>query len=204
MTQNNLAAKQGFSGEPLARWCGSRNMVLDEEFFYIDPKGRKWISPKGSYINGATIPQFLWDSLGGPYSGRYRRASVVHDVAVGELCNPDVPYEKRKPADRMFYHACRFDGCSIGFALILYMGVRAGSYWSGISGWYQKLTKGEFENLRGDTEAIRHREAFWGIVNKAKTSIDESNLLLLTEDMEEDLLENLDSLINDELSQKFI
>lgn len=85
-----------FSGEPLTRWSGSRNMNLEEDFYFIDNQGIKWNAPKGSCLNGATIPRALWTAIGSPYSGTYRKSSIVHDVAVGELCNPDVSNEDRK------------------------------------------------------------------------------------------------------------
>jgi hypothetical protein len=202
MSHDKLSITQGFSGEPLARWDGPRNMVLVEDFYYIDPNGKKWIAPCGSRINGATIPKFLWDELGGPYSGPYRRASVVHDVAVGELDNPDVPYSQRKAADRMFYHACRFDGCSLRFAGILYMGVRTGSYWSGLTGWVRKFITSDDEIMRDDPEAEACKKKFWAMVDKATSMSRNEKFLALTTDMEEQMLDELDALMDDELKVK--
>lgn len=122
----------GFSGEPLTRWRGEREMILQEDLSFIDPDGRQWVALKGSCLNGASIPQALWSFIGGPYSGRYRRASVVHDASVAELCGPGVPEAERRKADRMFYHACRHDGCTMFQAAALYIGVRIGSW---VSTW---------------------------------------------------------------------
>lgn len=30
-------------------------------------------------VNGASIPKRVWDLVGGPWSGKYRNASVIHD-----------------------------------------------------------------------------------------------------------------------------
>jgi hypothetical protein len=98
---------EGFSGEPVTRWTGERNMLLVEALSYGDRKGKIWEAPAGSEINGATIPQALWTSIGAPFVGNYRRATIVHDYFVGELSNPVVTAAERKAADRMFYHACR-------------------------------------------------------------------------------------------------
>lgn len=116
-----------FSGNPKTEWLvdengNDRDMSLIEEFCYVDPNGKKWTAPKGSIINGASIPQPLWSIVGSPYTGDYRRASIVHDVA----CND--PTVQRKDADIMFYHACLAGGCSFLEAELLYAGVRIGAW----------------------------------------------------------------------------
>lgn len=118
-----------FSGNPKTEWLidangEDRDMQLLEDFFYIDPAGRTWPAPKGSIINGASIPRALWTTVGSPYTDDYRRASVVHDVAC------DTPSVSRKEADEMFYSACRAGGCNAAQARVLYLGVRIGA-WSG-------------------------------------------------------------------------
>ena len=118
-----------FSGYPLTRWKGNRIMILEEDFFYIDKKGKKWLAPKGvAELNGATIPRKLWSIIGSPFIGPYRRASVVHDYFVGEGNNPDVTYKERRLADKMFFRACRTDSCSWKLSAILYVGVSIGSW----------------------------------------------------------------------------
>lgn len=103
-------------------------MILEEEFFYIDKDQKKWVVPKYGELNGATIPRVLWSIIGSPFVGSYRRASVVHDYFVGEGNNPDVTYQERREADKMFFRACRTDGCSWSFAAKLYIGVSVGSW----------------------------------------------------------------------------
>ncbi|MCH7591124.1 DUF1353 domain-containing protein, partial [PVC group bacterium] len=49
-------------------------------YFFIDKHGRRWDAPKGHWINGANIPRLMWAICGGPYTGRYRKSSVMHDV----------------------------------------------------------------------------------------------------------------------------
>ena len=99
-----------FSGYPLTKWHGNRIMTLEEDFYFIDDDGKKWLAPKGAEINGATIPRSLWSVIGSPYVGGYRRASVVHDYFVGEGKNPSVSFLQRRRADAMFFQACRADG----------------------------------------------------------------------------------------------
>lgn len=116
-----------FSGNPKTQWLVNedgedRDMMLIDDFSYIDPDGRKWSAPKESVINGASIPRPLWSSVGSPYTDDYRRASIVHDVAC------DDSTVNRKDADVMFYHASLAGGCSFLQAKLLYAGVRIGAW----------------------------------------------------------------------------
>jgi len=118
-----------FSSNPKTEWLtedgADRNMRMLDDFWYDDPAGRRWKAPKGSVINGASIPEALWSSVGSPYTGEYRRASIVHDVA----CSSEGV--DRKEADEMFYFACLAGGCSKTQAKLLYLGVRIGSWAAG-------------------------------------------------------------------------
>jgi hypothetical protein len=122
-----------FSGNPKTEWLAhsgaDRNMKLLEDFWYIDPAGRRWDAPAGSEVNGASIPPPLWSVVGSPYTGEYRRASVVHDVAC------DDPTVDRRDADRMFYYACLAGGCTKTQARLLYTGVRIGAWVPSIPVW---------------------------------------------------------------------
>ena len=86
-----------FSGNPKTEWLtdsaeADRDMKLLEDFWYEDPKGRTWEAPSGSVVNGASVPRDLWAIVGTPYTGDYRKASIVHDVACD---NPGIPRGKR-------------------------------------------------------------------------------------------------------------
>ena len=97
------ATKWGFyNGEPVTKWNpDGRTMTLLTELRYTDPKGNVWVAPIGSVVDGASIPRYLWSVMGGPFEGRYRNASVLHDVAYGD---------KKRPwqAKTMFYALYRF------------------------------------------------------------------------------------------------
>lgn len=114
-----------FSGNPKTEWlCDQgedRNMRLLEPFWYVDPQGRRWEAPKGSITNGASIPRTLWSSVGSPFTGNYRRASIIHDVAL--LTHGIV----RDDCDTMFYFACMAGGCMLMEGKLLYAGVRIGT-----------------------------------------------------------------------------
>lgn len=120
----------GFSGNPKTEWLSAdgddRDMQLLEDFTFTTPAGRVWRASKGDVVNGASIPPALWSTVGSPYTGDYRRASIVHDVA----CND--PAVVRKEADVMFYEACLAGGVAKLKARVLYAGVRIGA-WAGAS-----------------------------------------------------------------------
>lgn len=123
MRNHGAFAKENPKTEWLVDPSGEdRDMALLEEFWYEDPDGRKWTAPKGKVVNGASIPSFLWTSVGSPYTDNYRRASIVHDVAC------DDKTVDRKEADVMFYYACLAGGCGGFQAWKLYLGVRVGAW----------------------------------------------------------------------------
>jgi hypothetical protein len=99
-------------------------MCLLESFWYIDPHGRRWEAPKGSVTNGASIPRTLWSAVGSPFTGNYRRASIIHDISIRS------PGVLRSEADTMFYFACVAGGCLMVECKLLYAGVRIGSWLS--------------------------------------------------------------------------
>jgi hypothetical protein len=94
-----------YSGPVDTRWnADGRTMTVLSELRYTDPQGVVWIAPAGSQIDGASMPRALWSFMGGPFEGKYRNASVLHDVAYDQKNHP--PQE----ADRMFYNAMRCSG----------------------------------------------------------------------------------------------
>ncbi|HEV2745996.1 MAG TPA: DUF1353 domain-containing protein [Allosphingosinicella sp.] len=102
-------------------------MELLEDFWFLDGSGHEWRAPRSTKVDGASIPRALWTLVGSPYTGEYRRASIVHDVACVAAGAGDSPARRR--ADKMFFEACRAGGCSRRDAIILYVGVRIGAWY---------------------------------------------------------------------------
>jgi len=118
--------KWGFySGAPVTKWdSDGRTMTLLSELRYTDPKGEVWVAPAGSVVDGASIPRSLWTIMGGPFEGKYRNASVLHDVAYDRH---DRPWEE---CDRMFYNAMRCSGVSRVEAGTMYYALyKFGHHW---------------------------------------------------------------------------
>jgi hypothetical protein len=74
-----------FSGNPrLELLPDGRNAVVHRRLTFNDPNGIVWVAPKGSKVDGASIPRIMWSLIGGPWDGPYRNASIIHDVACVE------------------------------------------------------------------------------------------------------------------------
>lgn len=76
------AAPGTFSGPVRVEWPEnhSRVMVVLNDVHFMDSKGVVWTAPAGAVVDGASIPRIVWSIIGSPFIGRYRRASVIHDV----------------------------------------------------------------------------------------------------------------------------
>ena len=114
-----------FSGVPVTQWNpDGRSMTLLRHFSYTDPNGMLWVAPDGSVVDGASIPRTLWSLMGGPFEGRYRNASVLHDVAYTMQNRPP------RECDRMFYNAMRCSGVGpIEAKTMYYALLRFGWHW---------------------------------------------------------------------------
>src|SRR6266480_6916446 len=114
-----------YSDAPVTRWNpDGRTMTLLSELRYADPQGVVWIAPAGSVVDGASIPRSLWSIMGGPFEGKYRNASVLHDVAYTQRNRP------WEVCDRMFYNAMRCSGVSAVEAGTMYYSLRKfGRHW---------------------------------------------------------------------------
>ena len=117
-----LGAKNKFIGDVKTSWeeTNGRDMKLLQSVVYIDAHHRVWKAPKDSIIDGASIPRFFWRIIGSPFVGRYRRASVVHDVYCKTRSRP------YKMVHKMFYEAMLCDGVPKMKAYVMYLAVRFG------------------------------------------------------------------------------
>lgn len=118
-----------FEGDVVCKWLthpgDDRNMELIENFTFIDSNQKRWVAPKGSIVNGASIPSALWAAWGPPFVGDFRRASVIHDVACEHRLG------NHSEVHLMFYDAMRTDGVGWIEANVMYHAVkRFGPMWS--------------------------------------------------------------------------
>lgn len=110
-----------FIGGVAASWdLDGRHMRLLQPFGYVGPGGDEWPVPKGATVDGASIPRPVWALIGGPFEGRYRNASVVHDW----YC--DVRTRPWREVHRMFFNGMLAAGVSESQARLMYYAVYAG------------------------------------------------------------------------------
>jgi hypothetical protein len=122
-----------FIGSVMTEWLveigPDRQMRLLCEFSFVDPRGKRWTAPLGALVDGASIPHALWSVVGSPFTGDYRRASVLHD----HYCQ--VKTEPHKAVHRMFYEAMLSDGVGPTQAAYIYQAVRFfGPKWRAAAG----------------------------------------------------------------------
>lgn len=96
-----------------------KTMTLMEDLIYLDDIGRLWVASKGLETDGASIPRFMWRVIGSPFTGKYRRAAIIHDAYY-----QDPEGRTRKDIDKMFYEAMRSDGVIWLKAQAMYRAVR--------------------------------------------------------------------------------
>jgi hypothetical protein len=170
-----------FSGDPSAIWLTEptpdRLMCLTEDFTFTDPHGKDWRTPADYKVDGASIPRALWSIVGSPYTGDYRRASIVHDKACDDAHGDK---KKRREADRMFYHGCRAGGCSVRQSIVLYLGVRIGALSSGVPAWKASIESDnrgpDVQMTASDQKLVSDFQKIAGIV-LSQGEIDDPELL---------------------------
>lgn len=111
----------GFIGDVVTLWHknpkADRIMELLEDFIFIDRYNKEWKAHKGSIIDGASIPKSLWTVMGSPFTGNYRRASVIHDT--------ECKLRKRpcKDVHRVFYEMMLADHVPLPKAKLMFFAV---------------------------------------------------------------------------------
>jgi hypothetical protein len=137
-----------FSGSIETEWLGDgRKMRLLKPLIYFDPKCAQWYAPTNSIIDGASIPRFAWSIIGGPYEGKYRAASIVHDVACEQKTRP------WEAVHEMFYWAMLASGVEVLKAKVMYGAVyHFGPRWS-----YLLVETARIEEANAAVERIRRQ-----------------------------------------------
>jgi Protein of unknown function (DUF1353) len=102
-----------------------RNMRVVTNVGYIDDRMRKWEVPAGSITDGASIPRPLWSIIGSPFTGKYLRASVLHDRFVA------TKFRSWADTHEMFYNVMIADGVGRSEATLIWAAVyRFGPRWT--------------------------------------------------------------------------
>jgi hypothetical protein len=173
---------------------------LSSEFGFEELGGRVWMVPNETCVNGASIPTAFWSVIGGPWSGPYRRASVVHDHFVR------TKERTWQETHRVFYDAMLTSDVPKSKAKIMYFAVRRfGSRWEGRTKSVPVCAQGDVTNCK----EWREREVFETLVtipdqpaedvdvNKLLASYEPENLTV------EEIEEIADREVQAELADRF-
>src|SRR5437016_8935716 len=138
-----------FVGTVKTEWYDDgRTMKLLDDFGYADAARNTWKAEKGHEIDGASIPQVFWTFIGGPFEGKYRNASVVHDYEC------DVRKRPWRAVHRMFYDASRCGGVEATKAKVMFAAVyHFGPRWGTDKGPRRFKTEEDFKRLRNYVES---------------------------------------------------
>lgn len=109
---------------------GHTDFKLLADYWYKDDQGNVWTVPRGYVVNGGSIPKAAWSLVGGPWSGKYRNATVIHDYFACERISTS------KIVHKLFLDAMLESGVSKSKAWIMYKAVLVGGAdWSDVPGY---------------------------------------------------------------------
>ncbi|MFL0669919.1 MAG: DUF1353 domain-containing protein [Erythrobacter sp.] len=149
----------GFSGSPIVKLMLKAPYIqLVEPFSFRDPAGLAWDVPVETTSDGASIPRALWTIAGGPLSGNYRDAAIIHD----RYC--DTMERSWRATHRVFRDAMRARGLSRFEAASKYSAVylfgprwNATHRWTGFPRWnYRPLGQKSIDLLTAPEERLAH------------------------------------------------
>jgi hypothetical protein len=146
-------------------------MEVQQPFGYKDAGGTIWAVPEKALVDGASIPRIFWSILGGPWDGRYRNASVVHDWFCAVRIMP------WQATHRMFYEAMLTSGTDAALAKTMFLAVRyCGPSWDNLTlqnsrirthnGTQRLDPVGTRSRINGFASASEERDARANLVDK--------------------------------------
>lgn len=124
-----------------------RSAELLEAIGYIAASGVEWQVPAGAWLDGASIPKAFWSVIGGPFEGKYREPSIVHD----HYCI--VKTQPWRDTHRMFHAAMLCRGVSGFKARVMFYAVyRFGPRW-GVAGDIAEAAPAQAAEIADDANA---------------------------------------------------
>ena len=135
---------------------GHTEFKLLADYTYVTDAGKEYTVPSGTVVNGTSIPTAVWSVIGGPWSGRYRNAAVIHDF----LC--EVKAEDSDTVHRIFLESMMNSGVPAWKAKTMYFAVlKGGPQWDRSLGFLPpETTRGDIseEELRQFENKIREKD----------------------------------------------
>lgn len=143
---------------------GHTEFKLLSPYTYVDCQSNSHLVPPyrivngqkvPTIINGASIPPQVWSFVGGPWSGKYRNAAVIHDYLV------EIRYSSSDVTHRIFYDAMLTSGTPKWKASLMYFAVlKGGSTWEEGSGYTSERKDRDLsiEDLQNAEAMFRSKE----------------------------------------------
>lgn len=104
--------------------------LVDESLTFHDPSGIKWVAPKGTLTDGASVPRLALPVTNGQWDPAFLKAAVLHDAYCQSENETRTPKQYRKKpwrdVDKMFYHAMIAGGTPELTAKIMFAAVWLG------------------------------------------------------------------------------
>ena len=129
-----LSRKQFVPANITLRENGVLKELMDESLTFVDSNGVKWVAPKGTLTDGASVPRLALPITGGQWDVHFLKAAVVHDAYCQEENKTRSPEQYRKKpwkaVHKMFYEASIAGGSPQLLANLMYAAVYlAGPKW---------------------------------------------------------------------------
>lgn len=122
-----------------------RDVKLLAELTFFDPNEERWVVPADAQVDGASISKLFWSAIGGPFEGKYRDASIIHDW----FC--DIRTRTWQETHRVFYEAMIVSGVAVRMAKVMYFAVR----WAGPR-WEERVSVNTRLSITKSSEADRN------------------------------------------------
>lgn len=104
--------------------------LVGEDLIFTDKNGVKWVAPKGTLTDGASVPRLALPITNGRFAKEFLKASIIHDAYSQTENATRTPGQYRKEpwesVHRMFYEAMIAGGTTETTALIMYAAVLLG------------------------------------------------------------------------------
>jgi hypothetical protein len=102
--------------------------AISRDLVFVDAMGKRWVAPKGTLTDGASIPPAFIGVIGAPTSAEFASAAAIHDAYCGYGNEQGAQYQTRswEEVHRVFYEALVVGGTPLDKAKTMYSDVLIG------------------------------------------------------------------------------
>ncbi|MFM7404380.1 MAG: DUF1353 domain-containing protein [Erythrobacter sp.] len=156
---------------PQLEFFDTQRARLLSAFTFVDRRNLVWSVPRGHTTDGASIPGFLWSLAGGPFSGLYLDAAIIHD----RFC--DTMERSWQATHRVFYEGMIARGVGKTEAQTKYYAVyNFGPRWNATHRWtsFMKFNVVPRNAVAASPLLKGQKEAFATIITENKLAVFEA------------------------------